>query len=170
MKKYSCTKSLNRHNKTCTNNENVFNKINKEDNKINNHSNVNIENIENIENFINIENLNLFSTENKSNEINIKEIKEKLSEINPNISVDNINVKNINLVGFDEKWKVPTGTLFPQGSITSIGCPIYNYDYFFKELFIVRHIFQKKAWVWVVSELVGNSEMTNFKFWVWLWV
>ena len=36
----------------------------------------------------------------------MKEIKEKLSEINPNISMDNINVKNINLVGFDEKWNL----------------------------------------------------------------
>jgi hypothetical protein len=108
MKRYSCIKSLHRHNKTCikTENQSIPNKTILEDNKINNHSSVNIENIENIENFINIENLNLFSTENKSNEINIKEIKEKLSEINPNISVDNINVKNINLVGFDEKWNL----------------------------------------------------------------
>ena len=107
MKKYSCIKSLHRHNKTCTNNEYVFNENTTEDNKINNPSNINIENnIENIENFINIENLNLFSIENKNNEINMKEIKEKLSEINPNISMDNINVKNINLVGFDEKWNL----------------------------------------------------------------
>jgi hypothetical protein len=101
MKKYSCTKSLHRHNKTCTNNENIFDENNTENNKIKNHSNINIENIEN---FINIENLNLFST--KNNEIKMKEIKEKLSEINPNISIDNINVKNINLVGFDEKWNL----------------------------------------------------------------
>jgi len=106
MKKYSCTKSLHRHNKTCTNNECISDENNTEDNKVNNHQNINIENIENIENFINIENLNLFSTENKNNEINMKEIKEKLSEINPNISMDNINVKNINLVGFDEKWNL----------------------------------------------------------------
>lgn len=103
MRRYTTQKSLSRHNKNCT--------------KIDNISNINIEN------YINIENLNVYSINEKEDNDTKNEIKEN-SEIekemnreqlitpdlleNNKISIENMNIKNINinLVGFDEKWNL----------------------------------------------------------------
>jgi glycosyltransferase involved in cell wall biosynthesis len=70
--------------------------------------------------------------------------------------------------GFDEKWQVPTGTLFPQGSIASIDCPVFNYDYFFKTKEVVFNDFNRfsRAYATAFDWSWGKTKEESFKVFV----